>query len=107
MTIEATQPRSKAYTRNHPAVLAPFRLSAYNYGQKHEQDSAQRNAELFYLQKQIQSQTPMAIVLEDGEQIEGCIEWYDRNAIKIRGRQKTMVYKFAIKYMYKVGDAGQ
>ena len=28
----------------------------------------------------------MVLVLEDGEQIEGCIEWYDRNALKVRGR---------------------
>jgi sRNA-binding regulator protein Hfq len=64
-------------------------------------------AELFYLQKQIQSQTPMVIILEDGERVEGCIEWYDRNTLKVRGRVKTLVYKSAIKYMYKVGDAGQ
>ena len=49
----------------------------------------------------------MVLVLEDGERIEGCIEWYDRNALKIGGRQKTLVYKSAIKYMYKVGDQGQ
>jgi sRNA-binding regulator protein Hfq len=71
-----------------------------------EQEPPQRNAELFYLHKQIQSQTPMVLVLEDGELIEGCIEWYDRNALKIRGRQKTLVYKSAIKYMYKLGDQG-
>jgi sRNA-binding regulator protein Hfq len=65
-----------------------------------------RHAELFYLQKQIQSQTPMVIVLEDGERVEGCIEWYDRNSLKVRGRTKTLVYKSAIKYMYKLGDNG-
>jgi len=43
-------------------------------------------------------------VLEDGEHIEGCIEWYDRNALKVRGRAKTLIYKSAIKYMYKLGD---
>jgi sRNA-binding regulator protein Hfq len=72
-----------------------------------EVDAPYHHAELFYLQKQIQSQTPMVIVLEDGEQIEGCIEWYDRNSLKVRGRQKTLIYKSAIKYMYKVGDARQ
>jgi sRNA-binding regulator protein Hfq len=90
-------------TRNRPAV-APFRLPTHL---NQEQEPPQRNAELFYLQKQIQSQTPMVIVLEDGELIEGCIEWYDRYALKVRGRQKTLVYKSAIKYMYKVGDQGQ
>ena len=71
-----------------------------------EIDAPQRHAELFYLQKQIQSQTPMVIVLEDGEHVEGCIEWYDRNALKVRGRTKTLIYKSAIKYMYKLGDVG-
>ncbi len=71
-----------------------------------EIDAQQRQAELFYLQKQIQSQTPMVIVLEDGEQVEGCIEWYDRNTLKLRGKTKTLIYKSAIKYMYKLGDIG-
>ncbi len=66
--------------------------------------SAQRQAELFYLQKQIHAQTPMVIVLEDGERVEGCIEWYDRNSIKVRGRVRSLVYKSAIKYMYKLGE---
>jgi sRNA-binding regulator protein Hfq len=65
-----------------------------------------RQAELFYLQKQIQSQTPMVIVLEDGERVEGCIEWYDRNCLKVRGKVKALVYKSAIKYMFKLGEQG-
>lgn len=71
-----------------------------------ELEALQHHAELFYLQKQIQSQTPMVLVLEDGERIEGCIEWYDRNSLKVRGRSKTLIYKSAIKYMYKLGDVG-
>src|ERR1700742_3740108 len=42
------------------------------------------HAEAFYFQTQIHSRTVMIFVLEDGEQIEGTIEWYDRNAIKVR-----------------------
>jgi len=57
----------------------PQRPSLFHYpARMGEVDASQRHAELFYLQKQIQSQTPMVIVLEDGEQVEGCIEWYDR-----------------------------
>jgi sRNA-binding regulator protein Hfq len=82
---------------------APFQLTSHAV----EEDTSQRQAELFYLQKQIQTQTPMVVVLEDGEQIEGCIEWYDRASLKVRGRAKTLIYKSAIKYMYKVGDAGR
>jgi len=48
----------------------------------------------------------MVIVLEDGERIEGVIEWYDRDSIKIRGQAKTLVYKAAVKYMYKQGESG-
>jgi sRNA-binding regulator protein Hfq len=96
--VFSAQRRSRA---SAPAV--PFRFAAYET----EDGAAHRQAELFYLQKQIQSQTPMVIVLEDGERMEGCIEWYDRGALKIRGRSKMLIYKSAIKYMYKLGEAGQ
>jgi host factor-I protein len=39
------------------------------------------NAENFYYVKQMNSKTPMVIVMTDGEEIRGCIEWYDRNCI--------------------------
>jgi RNA chaperone Hfq len=81
----------------------PFRVPAA-YGDSDE--LGQRQAELFYLQKQIQSQTPMVIVLEDGEQVEGCIEWYDRHTLKVRGRSKMLIFKSAIKYMFKQGEVG-
>ena len=66
----------------------------------------QTNAENFYYQKQMQSKTPMVIVLRDGEEIHGVIEWYDRNCLKINrsGAANLMVYKPAIKYMYKEGE---
>ncbi len=95
--------RSPLRSRRTSPVSAPFHLAS----RLSEVDAPQRHAELFYLQKQIQSQTPMVIVLEDGEQISGCIEWYDRCTLKIRGKSKTLIYKSAIKYMYKLGDIGQ
>src|SRR5947209_5277985 len=67
----------------------------------------QTNAESFYYQKQIQSRTPMVIVLRDGEEIHGIIEWYDRNCIKVNredGEPNLMIYKPAIKYMFKEGE---
>jgi sRNA-binding regulator protein Hfq len=98
------QPRA-LQLRQRRTQLAPlaFRFPA----QTGIEEGTYRQAELFYLQKQIQSQTPMVIVLEDGEQVEGCIEWYDRNSLKVRGRNKTLIYKSAIKYMYKLGEQGQ
>jgi len=83
-------------------ALLPVHLSHH----AQDEDAGQRQAEQFYLQKQIQSQTPMVIVLTDGETIEGCIEWYDRRTLKVRGRDKVLIYKSAIKYMYKVGENG-
>jgi sRNA-binding regulator protein Hfq len=67
----------------------------------------QTNAENFYYQKQMQSKTPMVIVLTDGEQIHGVIEWYDRTCIKVNraGAANLMIYKPSIKYMYKEGEA--
>jgi sRNA-binding regulator protein Hfq len=64
------------------------------------------NAENFYYQKQMQSKTPMVVVLRDGEQIHGVIEWYDRTCIKLNrnGAPNLMIYKPSIKYMYKEGE---
>ena len=93
-------PRSRALKFSPPA---PFRFPAHSV----EDGPAQHQAELFYLQKQIQTQTQMVIILEDGEKVEGCIEWYDRNSLKVRGRSKTLIYKSAIKYMYKLAETGQ
>jgi sRNA-binding regulator protein Hfq len=63
------------------------------------------HAEAYYLQKQIQSRTVMVFLLEDGERIEGTIEWYDLHAIKVKhGSLRTLVYKDGIKYLYKAGE---
>jgi host factor-I protein len=67
------------------------------------------NAENFYYQKQMQGKTPMVIVLRDGEQIHGVIEWYDKHCLKVNrtSAPNIVVYKPAIKYMYKEGENGQ
>ena len=66
----------------------------------------QTNAENFYYQKQMQTKTPMVIVLSDGEEVHGVIEWYDRACIKVNrdGAANLMIYKPSIKYMYKEGE---
>jgi host factor-I protein len=64
------------------------------------------HAEAFYFQKQMQQQTEMTVVLEDGEQLHGIIQWYDRCTVKMRvGRSRVLVYKASIKYLYKASDA--
>jgi len=67
----------------------------------------QTNAENFYYQKQMQTKTPMVVVLRDGEEVHGYIEWYDKACIKLNrtGAPNLMIYKPAIKYMFKEGEA--
>jgi sRNA-binding regulator protein Hfq len=66
----------------------------------------QTNAENFYYQKQMQGKTPMVIVLSDGEEVHGVIEWYDKACIKVNrtGEPNVMIYKPSIKYMYKESE---
>jgi host factor-I protein len=63
----------------------------------------QTNAENFYYLKQMQTKTPMTIVLKDGEVLNGIIEWYDKNCLKVNreGDPNVLVFKSNIKYMYK------
>lgn len=63
----------------------------------------QTNAENFYYLKQMQSKTSMVIVLHDGEELHGIIEWYDRSCLKVNREDgpNLLIYKPSIKYMYK------
>lgn len=64
------------------------------------------HAENYYYLKQMNKKTPMAIVLEDGEVVQGYIEWYDRNCIKLNREDapNLLIYKSRIKYLYKAND---
>jgi host factor-I protein len=66
----------------------------------------QTSAEAFYYLKQMNAKTPMIVVLNDGEELHGVIEWYDRNAIKVNrtGSPNLLVMKPAVKYMYKAEE---
>ncbi len=66
----------------------------------------QTNAESFYYKKQMDSHTPMVIVLQDNETLQGTIEWYDKNSIKLHrdGAPNLLILKHNIKYMYKDQD---
>jgi RNA chaperone Hfq len=61
------------------------------------------SAEAFYYVKQMTGRTPMVVILDNGTELRGHIEWYDRNCIKVNrdGSPNLLVYKHAIKYMYK------
>jgi len=66
----------------------------------------QTYAENFYYVKQMQSRTPVAVVLNDGETLRGTVEWYDRDCIKLTryGSPNLLIYKHCIKYLYKEGE---
>ena len=61
------------------------------------------SAEAFYYVKQMTNHTAMVVVLDNGSELRGHIEWYDRNCIKVNrvGSPNLLVYKHAIKYMFK------
>ncbi len=67
----------------------------------------QTHAENFYYQKQMQSHTPLVIVLQDGEEIRGVLEWYDKRCLKIvrtGGQSNLLIYKPSIKYIFKQAE---
>ena len=72
-------------------------------GPKRTSPPEQTNAENFYYLKQMQSKTPMTIVLKDGEVLKGIIEWYDKTCLKVNreGEPNLLLFKTNIKYMYK------
>lgn len=64
------------------------------------------HAENYYHLKQMNKKTPMAVVFEDGEIVEGCIEWYDNKCFKLNrdNAPNLLIYKNSIKYLYKLND---
>lgn len=63
----------------------------------------QTNAEEFYYLKQMAAKTAMVVVLNDGEEVKGWIEWYDRGAIKVNRHHgpNLLIPKHSIRYMFK------
>ena len=48
----------------------------------------------------------MVVVLNDGEQLHGVIEWYDKTCVKVNRENapNLLVNKHCIKYMYKADE---
>jgi len=63
-------------------------------------------AETNYYLKQMAARTPLVVVLEDGEEIRGTLEWYDKDALKVhrQGAPNVLLMKHAVKYIYKEED---
>ena len=90
------EPRPAQQHHNNPPVQVKKRVPP----------PSETNAEIFYYKKQIDAHTPMVLVLLDGEEIEGTIEWYDRGALKVnrKGAPNLLVLKRNIKYIYKADE---
>ncbi len=84
--IKEKMSRDSAKKKTHP----PFETYAENY---------------YYL-KQMNKKTPMGVVLNDGEVIEGYIECYDKNCLKLNrdDAPNLLIYKSSLKYLYKLDD---
>ena len=103
--------RQKADAGKRPREKKPHKESANPSNQqtnprKKNPLQIDTNAEIYYYRKQIEAHTPMTIVLQDGERIEGTIEWYDRDALKIvrKNAPNVLLLRHSIKYMFKSED---
>ena len=69
----------------------------------------QTNAENYYFIKQMQAKTAMVVVLDDGAELRGWIEWYDKDCIKLNRTDgpNLMIYKRSIRYMFKEEELRQ
>lgn len=90
----AAQIQSDQPLLNHPLVTTARRKQS---------PPEQTHAENFYYLKQMQAKEPMVIIMEDGEEIRGIIEWYDKNCLKVNrvNEPNLLIMKSKIKYMYK------
>ena len=63
-------------------------------------------AEAYYYLKQMNTATPMVVILNDGERLEGTIEWYDRLCLKLNRSEAPdlLIMKHAVRYMHKHED---
>jgi len=67
------------------------------------------HAEINYYLRQMSAKTPMVVVLTDGEKLQGVIEWYDKNCIKLNREHEPnlVLLKHAIKYLHKDESRGR
>jgi len=82
--------------------LTDFKQSSRSVRRK-QTPPEQTNAEEYYYLKQMAAKTAMVVVLTDGQELSGWIEWYDKNAIKLNRQNEPnlLIPKHNIRYMYK------
>ncbi len=82
--------------------LTDFKQSSRSVRRK-QTPPEQTNAEEFYYLKQMAAKTAMVIVLTDGTELNGWIEWYDKGALKLNRHNEPnlLILKHNIRYMFK------
>ena len=97
----STQPRKSFRT-----TITDFKRSSKSGPRSKPAPPDNTNAENFYYLKQMNSKTPMVIVMTDGEEIRGWIEWYDKSCLKVNreGAPNLLIQKRCIKYLFKQED---
>ena len=54
----------------------------------------------------MQTKTPIVVILQDGEELHGVIEWYDKLCLKLTRTEgpNLLIFKSYINYIYKQED---
>jgi host factor-I protein len=99
-------PANRKLIRPNLADLAD-RYPTRSFAQRKQVPPEQTNAESYYYLKQMSAKTPMVVVLTDGEEIHGWIEWYDKACIKVNRERgaNLLIPKRSIKYMFKESES--
>jgi sRNA-binding regulator protein Hfq len=103
-SLSSPAPRTEPVSERRERLERTDRAPAN--GPRRSFHSEQTHAENYYYQKQIQSKTPVVVVMKDGEEVQGLLDWYDRNCLKLtrNGGGNLLIYKPSIRYIYKAGE---
>ena len=98
-------PGNRKLIRPNLAELSE-RYPTRTFQQRKQVPPEQTNAESYYYLKQMAAKTPMIVVLNDGEEIHGWIEWYDKNCLKVNRERgpNLLIPKTSIKYLFKESE---
>ena len=105
---EEDSPSNRKLIRPNLSEMAD-RYPTRSFAQRKQVPPEQTNAEEFYYLKQMASKTPMVVVLTDGEELRGWIEWYDKGALKLNRHvgPNLLIQKHFIRYMFKEEELRQ
>ena len=104
---EEDAPGNRKLIRPNLSEMAD-RYPTRSFAQRKQAPAEQTNAESYYYLKQMAAKTPMVVVLTDGQEIRGWIEWYDKHCLKVNrdDAPNLLIPKASIKYMFKQSEAG-